>query len=226
MARPAKLLVADADASVREVIRIACAEAGWLCDTVASGIEALKRLRREKYLLVILEAELPEIDGLMVCRQLRKTSRAPVVFVSTRYREEDRLAGFAAGGNDYLQKPFYPRELVARAASLIELSSGAAAKATAAVQAGQVRIDQESHAVFVGGRRVAVSPREFDLLLFFAQNPNQAFSRDQLLDLVWGPEFTGGDRTVDTHVKSLRSKLRPFQTMVETLWGYGYKFVP
>lgn len=226
MAKPAKLLAADADASVREVVRIACAEAGWPCDTAPGGIEALKQLRREKYRLVILEAELPEIDGLVVCRQLRKTSRSPVIFVSAKSAEADRLAGFAAGGNDYLQKPFYPRELVARAASLMELCGGAPAKAPAAVQAGPVRIDLEARAVFVDGRRVQMAPKEFDLLLFFAQNPNQAFSRNQLLDLVWGPDFMGGDRTVDTHVKGLRGKLRPFQTMVETLWGYGYKFVP
>jgi len=217
------LLVADADATVRDVIRLSIAAEGWVCDCAQDGIAALKRLRRSEYQLVILEAELPEIDGMVVCRHLRKSADVPVIFISRHANEENRLAGFEAGGNDYILKPFYPRELVARIRNLLALF-GHSAHAPNVVQAGAISLDLGSHQASVGGAEVKLTPKEFDLLLFFLRNQRQAFSRDTLLEMVWGQDFFGSDRTVDTHIKSLRGKIYPCQDSIQTVWGYGYKF--
>lgn len=218
-----KLLVADADATVRDIIRLSVGAEGWLCDFAQDGISALKRLRRCEYQLVILEAELPEIGGCVVCRHLRKSLNIPVVFISRNGNEANRLAGFEAGGNDYVLKPFYPRELVARIRNLLVIF-GNNARAPSVVKAGEISLDLGSHQVSVNGTDVKLTPKEFDLLLFFLRNQRQAFSRDALLEMVWGQDFLGSDRTVDTHIKSLRGKIYPCQDSIQTVWGYGYKF--
>ncbi|MGI6238221.1 MAG: response regulator transcription factor [Christensenellales bacterium] len=223
--RETKLLAADADATVREIIRLSAGEAGWQCDGAADGIAALKRLRRSEYHLVILEAELPEIDGFVVCRHLRKSANMPVMFISRDGSEKGRLEGFAVGGNDYVLKPFYPRELIARAKNLLEIW-GYHMRADDVLRAGELALDTASRRVSVQGNEVKLTPKEYDLLQFFMRNQRQVFSRDALLEMVWGQDFFGSDRTVDTHVKSLRGKIHPVQHFIQTVWGYGYKFEP
>lgn len=217
------ILAADADPSVREILRYCAAENGWQMDEAANGVEAVKLLRRSSYHMHILEMELPVIDGLMVCEHF--CSRAPVIFISRKTAEEDRLAAFAAGGNDFVPKPFYPRELVARVKSLLSLT-GQAAQPPSMLQIGELQIDQNSQEVLVTGRRVRLTPREYNLLLFLCKNPGKAYSRETLLNMVWGYQFDGTDRTVDTHVKSLREKIKPCQNLIVTIYGYGYKFMP
>ncbi len=173
--------------------------------------------------MILLEDALPEISGDLVCTQIRKSTRTPVIFLSKRTSEEARLAGFAAGGNDFVLKPFFPRELVARIRSFFSLY-GAACVGQHVLTAGRLSIDTQSHIALLDGRPLALAPREYDLLLFLCRNPNKAFSRDALLDLVWGQDFVGTERTVDTHVKSLRGKLHPYHNYIATIWGYGYKF--
>jgi len=218
-----KLLAADADPAIREIIRLCTKAEGWLCDNAQDGISALKQLRRNEYHLVILEAELPEISGYIVCRHLRKSACMPVIFISRHSNETNRLAGFEAGGNDYIIKPFYPRELVARIKNLLDIW-GHTAHASNIINAGDISLNLGSHQAAVSGSEVKLTPKEFDLLLFFMRNQRQAFSRDSLLQLVWGQDFFGTDRTVDTHVKSLRGKILPCQNSIQTVWGYGYKF--
>lgn len=223
MDQDTKLLAADADPKVREIIRLCAKAEGWLCDEAQDGISALKQLRRNEYHLVILEAELPEVNGYIVCRHLRKSANMPVVFISRDSNETNRLAGFEAGGNDYVIKPFYPRELVARIKNLLTIW-GHNALASNIIRAGEISLNLGSHQAAVNGNEVKLTPKEFDLLLFFLRNQRQAFSRDSLLQLVWGQDFFGTDRTVDTHVKSLRGKILPCQNSIQTVWGYGYKF--
>ena len=218
-----KLLVADADPTVREIISLCAKAEGWLLDCAPDGLSALKRLRRSEYHLVILEAELPEVDGYIVCRHLRKTATVPVIFISRHGNETNRLAGFEAGGNDYVLKPFYPRELVARIKNFLSIW-GHDARAANVIRAGEISLDINSRQTTVSGGEVKLTPKEFELLLFFMRNQRQAFSRDSLLELVWGQDFFGSDRTVDTHVKSLRGKILPCQNSIQTVWGYGYKF--
>lgn len=223
MAREIRLLICEADVSIREVIRLSAAEQGWQCDCVGDGITAMKLIRRNNYHLAVLDAELPELDGHVICRQLKKKSLIPVIFISKKGREENRLAGFEAGGNDYVVKPFFPRELVARIKNLLELAHGST-QVEELVEAGKIRIETSSRQVLLAGKHIRFSPKEYDLLLFFCINEGQAFSRAQLLDLVWGTDFDGTDRTVDTHVKSLRNKIKPYQSYIETVWGHGYRF--
>ena len=223
MAKQIQILVADADISVREVIRLAATEQGWVCHTAGDGIVALKLIRRNIYHLAVLDMELPEIEGKVVCHHLRKAPGTPVIMMSKDGKEANRLAGFAAGGNDFVVKPFYPRELVARIKNLIELC-GTATQSCEVVEIGKITIEVASRAAYVGGSRLTLAPKQYDLLLFFCKNPNQAFSRSRLLDMVWGMDFEGADRTVDSNIKGLRSKLKPYQGYIETVWGYGYKF--
>ncbi|MDR1472634.1 MAG: response regulator transcription factor [Synergistaceae bacterium] len=217
-----RLMIADMDSSVRDIIRYSVRDEGWACDEAKDGIALLKLLRRREYNLIVLEAELPEISGDMVCKQIRKSSRVPVIFLGRGASEEERLNCFAAGGNDFVQKPFFPREMLARMKSFLSLSGAAATKKM--LNSGSLRIETYSHSVFIEGREIKLTPREYDLLLFFCRNPNKAFSREEILDLVWGKHFFGTDRTVDTHVKSLRSKIRPYHVYISTIWGYGYKY--
>lgn len=225
MAKIVRLLVADADASIREIIRLSAMEEGWHCDEAGDGLTALKMAHRGLYQLAVLDVDLPEVDGKILCRHIRRNMKAPVILLGMRGAESDRLAAFDAGGNDYLIKPFYPRELIARARSLMALSERID-PATQKVTCGALLIDPEAREAWVNGRTLQLAPKEYELLLFLCQNPNQAFTRDALLDLVWGPDFFGTDRTVDTHIKMLRNKLRPYDTLLETVWGYGYRLNP
>jgi two-component system response regulator ResD len=217
-----RILAADGDLSVREIIRLAAGEQRWACDEAADGVAALKLLRRGSYHVAALDAELPDIDGVFICRHLRKTVQTPVIILSRNGAEQSRLAAFEAGGNDYVLKPFYPRELVARIRSLLALT-GHGTNAARGIDAGKLRVDTQSRTASLEGRSLQLTPKEYELLLFFCRHPFHAFSRDTLLDEVWGQDFFGSDRTVDTHVKSLRCKLQPYG-YIETVWGFGYKF--
>ncbi len=220
-----KILLADADLSVRSIIKVSAIAEGLSCDECPDGISALKRMRHTHYDLVILDTVLPDLDGKIVCRYFRKSSEAPVIFIGRDAKEEERLSVFSAGGNDFLQKPFYPRELMARIKNLLKLSMRYQ-QPLKPLTAGGIEIDTHAHNASVLGRTLQLTPREYELLRFFCQNPHQAFSRDALLSLVWSHEFAGTDRTVDTHVKSLRNKIDPLQNYIQTIWGYGYKFEP
>ena len=218
-----KLLIADADPSIRAIVRRCAEDEKWLLDEAKDGIEAVKLLRRKKYHLIILEVELPVIDGFMICENLKHNPDVLVIFISKKSSENDRLAAFEAGGNDYIIKPFYPRELVARIKNLLKLT-GIVSMANQFLYSGKLKIDLYSQEVYADGKRIKLTPREYNLLLFFCRNPNKAFSRSMLSDLVWGRQFDGTDRTVDTHIKSLREKIKPCHNYITTIWGYGYKY--
>lgn len=222
MSREIRVLAADSDGAVREIIKHITSMEGWFCDLAGSGIDALKRLRRNDYELLIIDAELRDIDGYIVCRHFRKSSQAPVILTSRQSGENERLEAFHSGANDFVIKPFYPQELVARAHNLIKLCG--LLDLPKSLSVGAIRIDLAFHSAFVDGRKISLSPKEYDLLLFFCRNPRQAFSRNMLLEQVWGIDYIGSDRTVDTHIKSLRRKLRPYDVCLQTVWGYGYKF--
>jgi DNA-binding response OmpR family regulator len=216
-----KLLVADADASVREIITYCAREQNWLADHAEDGVKAIKMLRHNHYKIIILEMELPVINGLMVCEQ--SLSSAPVIFMSRKSSEDALVDAFESGGNDFIIKPFYPRELVVRAKNLLRLT-GAYTNNSADICAGALKINLNNRNVFADGRPIKLTPREYDLLLFFLRNQNRCLTRELLLNMVWGRQFDGTDRTVDTHVRSLRGKIQPHQAYIATIWGYGYMF--
>jgi len=220
-----RLLVVDGDKSVRRIIREKVVGEGYACDEAADGIAAIKLFRRYDYNLILLETELPQLDGRNVCRQVRKVSDVPIIIVTARTSETDRLEGFDLGADDYVLKPFSPCELMARIKVFLRRSRGGGKAVPQKVSFSGLFIDTVSRSVYVDDRLIQLTPKEYDLLFFLSQNPNKAFSRDNMLNEVWGYDFAGSDRTVDTHIKTLRENIKPYDVFIMTVWGFGYKFV-
>jgi DNA-binding response OmpR family regulator len=215
------LLVED-EPSVGELVRGYLARDGWIVIWVRSGEEALAELDRHSIRIVILDIGLPGIDGFAVCREMRVRSRVPILMLTARDEEADRVVGLEVGADDYLTKPFSPRELVARMKAILRRSEPQPDRDL--IELGDVMLNRETHDVTISGRPVELTAKEFDLLAFFLSNPGAVLSRDVLLDRVWGVSYPGGTRTVDVHVAQLRRKLgRP--GMIRTLRGSGYKAV-
>jgi DNA-binding response OmpR family regulator len=215
------LLVED-EPSVGELVRGYLARDGWLVVWVRSGEDALAELTRHPVRIVILDIGLPGMDGFAVCREMRSRSRVPILMLTARDEEADRVVGLEVGADDYLTKPFSPRELVARMKAILRRSEPQLDRDVIAL--GDVSLNRETHDVTIGGRYVELTAKEFDLLAFFLSNPGAVLSRDVLLDRVWGVSYPGGTRTVDVHVAQLRRKLgRP--ELIRTLRGSGYKAV-
>jgi DNA-binding response OmpR family regulator len=221
-----RILVVDDEAGIREIIKEYFAPEGFIVDQAADGVEALELLGKSKYVLVILDIMMPRMDGWTVCREIRKTSQVPVIMLSARGEEYDKLFGFELGVDDYMVKPFSPRELLARGKAVIRRSQSAGSTTAAInkVKFDGLEINFDSRNVTVNGRPVSLTPKEYELLSFFAQNPGRVFSRQQLLNEVWGYDFYGDVRTVDTHIKMLRESLGEYRGFIVTVWGTGYKF--
>jgi DNA-binding response OmpR family regulator len=220
-----RLLIADKDETARNQVKRLAESAGYAYDIAIDGIMAIKLFRRCDYHLIVLDTDLPVLDGWNVCRQLRKMSDVPVIFVSALTGEHDKLLAFDSGADDYLCKPFSSSELLARIKVFLYRTRGAKNGGQTKIACNGLVVDTGSHTVYVNDRVVKLTPKEYDLLFFLSQNPNKAFSRDMLLNEVWGYEFAGSDRTVDTHIKMLRDNIKPYDTCLATVWGFGYKFV-
>ena len=221
----ARILLVDDDARIRQIVREYAQAEEWDFTEAANGAEALKALEGGGYSLAVLDVMLPGPSGWDILKQLRQTSDIPVIMLTARSEEYDRLLGFELGADDYLGKPFSPRELIARIKALLKRSGAAAPAGRKLVYAG-LALDLDAHRVTVDGDIAALTPKEYDLLAFFATRPDKAFTREQLLNHVWGYDFFGDGRTVDTHVRSLRDKLGPYRSMIATVWGTGYRFEP
>jgi DNA-binding response OmpR family regulator len=215
------LLVED-EPSVGELVRGYLARDGWTVIWVRSGEEALVELDRHPTRIVILDVGLPGIDGFTVCREIRSRSRVPILMLTARDEEPDRVVGLEVGADDYVTKPFSPRELVARMKAILRRSEPQVDYDL--LELGDISLNRGTHDVTIGGRSVELTAKEFDLLAYFLANPGAVLSRDVLLDRVWGVSYPGGTRTVDVHVAQLRRKLgRP--ELIRTLRGSGYKAV-
>jgi DNA-binding response OmpR family regulator len=215
------LLVED-EPSVGELVRGYLARDGWMVIWVRSGEEALVELDRHPVRIVILDVGLPGIDGFTVCREMRSRSRVPILMLTARDEEPDRVVGLEVGADDYVTKPFSPRELVARMKAILRRSEPQ--PELDLLELGDVSLNRETHDVKIAGEPVELTAKEFDLLAYFLANPGAVLSRDVLLDRVWGVSYPGGTRTVDVHVAQLRRKLgRP--ELIRTLRGSGYKAV-
>ncbi len=216
------LLVED-EPSVGELVRGYLMRDGYRVVWVRSGEEALVELDRHRVRIVILDIGLPGKDGFDVCRDMRARSNVPILMLTARDEEPDRIVGLEVGADDYLTKPFSPRELVARMKAILRRSEPQAGNERT-VSLGDVVLDRESHDVTVASEPVELTAKEFDLLAYFMANPGVVVSRDLLLERVWGQEYPGGTRTVDVHVAQLRRKLdRP--DLIRTLRGTGYKAI-
>lgn len=218
-----RILLVDDEARLRDMLKAYIAHEGYEIVEAADGREALELFQSQDFSLVILDVMLPQVDGWTVCREMRRTSDVPIIMLTARGEEYDRLFGFELGVDDYMVKPFSPKELLARMKAIIRRSEQGNEPLERLVMQG-VEIELSSRTVAVEGRELALTPREYDLLSFFAKNQNQVFTREQLLNSVWGYEFAGDSRTVDTHVKMLREQLGDYRRFLVTVWGVGYKF--
>ena len=218
-----RILLADDDARIRSIVREYAQAEDWAFEEAGDGQEALRLFAAGSFSLVVLDVMMPNLDGWATLKQIRKTSDVPVILLTARNEEYDRLLGFELGVDDYIGKPFSPRELVARMKALLK-RSGAKSVATELYVYGGLRVDCSARLAQADGVELSLTPKEFDLLAFFVSRPDVAFTRDQLLNHVWGYDFFGDARTVDTHVKSLREKLGAYRDFIVTVWGTGYRF--
>ncbi len=218
-----RILLADDDPRIRSIVREYAQAEDWVFEEAGDGEEALRLFAAGSFSLVVLDVMMPRSDGWGTLKQIRKTSTVPVILLTARNEEYDRLLGFELGVDDYIGKPFSPRELIARMKALIK-RAGVAQDAGAVYAVDGLKVDTAARTAQIDGEPVALSPKEFDLLAFFVSRPEVAFTRDQLLNHVWGYDFFGDARTVDTHVKSLRDKLGAYREHIVTVWGTGYRF--
>jgi DNA-binding response OmpR family regulator len=220
------VLVVEDEQAIADLVRAYLSKDGFEVTWVRSGEDALQELSRHAVRLVVLDLGLPGIDGFDVCRRLRARTSVPILILSARDDEIDRVAGLEAGADDYVSKPFSPRELVARVKAILRrVPDAARGHAGGTLSVDDVELDHAAHAVTVDGEPVELTSREFELLAALLAHPNVALSRDRLLEAAWGGGFPGGTRTVDVHVAQLRRKLeRP--ALIETVRGVGYKVVP
>jgi DNA-binding response OmpR family regulator len=221
------ILVVDDEPKIVKTVRAYLENAGFRVATAENGQMALTVFRHERPALVVLDLGLPGLDGLDVARTIRRDSSVPIIMLTARVDETDKLIGLELGADDYVTKPFSPRELVARVRAVLRRAGAEREAAPPPVMAGDVMIDVERRQVRVGERQVELTPTEFDLLLVLARHPGRVFTRLELLDRVQGYAFEGYERTVDAHVKNLRHKLEPDPKQPQyllTVYGVGYRF--
>ena len=217
-----RILLVDDDPHIRSIVREYAQAEDWRFEEAENGQEALRRLEANEFALIVLDVMMPVLDGWATLKQVRKNSEIPVILLTARTEEYDKLLGFELGVDDYIGKPFSPRELIARMKALLKRT--AAATSSGRLSFGELDIDTDARRVKIAGKAVALTPKEYELLAFFAARPGKAFTRDQLLNQVWGYDYFGDARTVDTHIRSLREKLGPCRRFLTTVWGTGYRF--
>lgn len=218
------ILVVDDDAHLREVVRYALARESFTVLEAGDGAAALATIDRTSVDLVVLDVMMPGIDGLEVCRRIRAKGRTPIVFLSSRGEELDKILGLELGGDDYLAKPFSPRELVSRVKAVLRRAAAPAAPPAVTVEAGGVRLDPEAHRAWVGDVEIELTATEFRLLHGLMNRPGRAFTRDEIVQLAYGGVHHVAERTLDSHVRGIRAKLREAGVdPIETVHGIGYR---
>jgi two-component system, OmpR family, alkaline phosphatase synthesis response regulator PhoP len=226
MQKSETILVVDDEANIRDLARLYLEKGGYRVITANDGLEALAQVKRNPPVLIVLDLMLPELDGWEVCRRVRADSNVPILMLTARDDDIDKIVGLEMGADDYLTKPFNPRELVARVRAILRrMRPQSEPDATQKRELGNVIVDPASREVTVADKRIPLRTKEFDLLITLMDHVNIVLSRDQLLDLVWGYEFYGQTRTVDVHIAHLREKLSDSNVVIETVWGMGYKLL-
>jgi two-component system, OmpR family, alkaline phosphatase synthesis response regulator PhoP len=221
----ATVLIADDEPGIRDLVRLYLEKEGYRVSAVADGAAALAQMRRDPPDLLILDLMMPEMDGWEVCRRVRAESSIPILMLTARDQDIDKIVGLEMGADDYLTKPFNPREMVARVRAILRRAGGGKPSSDAIRRLGDVIIDPAAREITIGDQAVTLRAKEFDLLVTLIDHTNMVLSRDQLLNLVWGYDFHGQTRTVDVHVAQLRDKLDGSGLEIETVWGRGYKLV-
>lgn len=218
-----KLLIVDDEAKIRIVVKEYAEFEGFETDEASDGMEAVEKVRNNDYDIIIMDVMMPKLDGFSACKEIRKTKQIPIIMLSARGEEYDKLFGFELGIDDYVVKPFSPKELLARIRAVLARVSATRVQEEVVTYQGLV-INMTAREVTIDGERVQMTPKEYELLFYLVKNMNIALSREKLLEEVWGFDFYGDDRTVDTHIKMLRNSLGEYRNLIITLRGMGYKF--
>lgn len=220
-----RILIIEDENRIREMLKEYLENEGYEITEAADGAEGLDKFKSSEFDMIILDVMLPKVDGWSVCREVRRVSSIPIMMLTARGEEYDRLFGFELGVDDYIVKPFSPKELVARMKAVLRRSSGISKGNSADLfEYKELFVNIGARKVTIAGTNIDMTPKEFDLLSFFIKNMDRVFTREQLLDKVWGYEFGGDYRTIDTHVKMLRESLGEYRSLIVTAWGVGYKF--
>lgn len=218
-----KLLIVDDEAKIRIVVKEYAEFEGFETDEASDGMEAVEKVRNNDYDIIVMDIMMPKLDGFSACKEIRKTKQVPIIMLSARGEEYDKLFGFELGIDDYVVKPFSPKELLARIRAVLARSSAPKFAENIVTYQGLV-INMTAREVTIDGKKVQMTPKEYELLFYLVNNMNIALSREKLLEEVWGFDFYGDDRTVDTHIKMLRNSLGEYRNLIVTLRGMGYKF--
>lgn len=227
------ILVVDDEERIRRLLKMYLEREGFLIEEASDGAEALEKALEKDFDLLLLDLMMPEIDGIEVCRRLREKKSTPIIMLTAKGEEANRVTGFEVGTDDYIVKPFSPREVVLRVKALLRRASKTSylttdTSAKNVIVFPHLTIDHDAHRITADGKEVSLTPKEYELLYFLAKTPDKVYDREHLLKEVWQYEFFGDLRTVDTHIKRLREKLskisEPAAKMIVTVWGVGYKF--
>lgn len=220
-----KILVVDDEEHIREVIKEYAEFEGHEVSEACDGMQAVEMAKSSDYDIIIMDVMMPKLDGYSACKEIRKLKNTPVLMLSARGEEYDKLFGFELGVDDYVVKPFSPKEVMARINAIVKRNSAAVPEPAAeTLKFEGLEINFTSRDVFIDGVKANLTPKEYDLLFFLVRNKNIALTRNRLLEEVWGYDFFGDDRTIDTHIKMLRNNLGPYRKFIVTLRGMGYKF--
>ena len=219
-----KLLVVDDEDKIREVIKEYAEFSGYEVTEAADGMSAIGLCKLNDYDLIIMDVMMPKLDGFSSVKEIKKIKDIPVIMLSARGEEYDKLFGFELGIDDYVVKPLSPKELMARVNAVLQRKSGSENNSAQVMKFDGLEVNFAARTITVDGERVNLTPKEYDLLFYLIQNKNIALSRDKLLSDIWGYDFFGDDRTIDTHIKNLRNNLGPYRNFIVTLRGVGYKF--
>ena len=221
----AKILIVDDEAKIREVIREYAEFNHYETGEAEDGMQAVNMCLNDHYDLVIMDIMMPKLDGYSACKEIRKDKDIPIIMLSARGEEYDKLFGFELGIDDYVVKPFSPKELMARVAAVLARRKASENQAPSAeLVSGGLVVNKNSRTVTIDGKRIDVTLKEYELLVYLMENKNIALSRDKLLQDIWGYDFFGDDRTIDTHIKKLRGRLGDYRDKIATVRGIGYKF--
>ncbi len=217
-----KILIVDDEEKIREVLKEYAKFEGYEVFEADDGFKAMEMAKKYDFSIIIMDIMMPKLDGFSAVKEIRKTSNVPVLMLSARSEEYDKLFGFELGIDDYVVKPFSPKEVMARINAIISRSNKNESQEF--FKFGGLMIDLDGREVYVDGVKINLTPKEYDLLVYLVANKNKAIKRETLLSEIWGYDFYGDDRTIDTHIKMLRNNLRKYREYIETIRGVGYKF--
>ncbi|NBK97474.1 MAG: response regulator transcription factor [Erysipelotrichia bacterium] len=218
----AKLLIVDDEENIREIIKKYALFEGYEIEEASDGMEAIRKARKEKFDLIIMDVMMPELDGFSACKEILKHQQVPIILLSAREEEYDKIHGFEIGIDDYVVKPFSPKELMMRVNAILKRTK--LEKKKDIFTYNGLEVNFTSRTVSIDQHRIEMSPKEYDLFFYLVRNKDIALTREQLISDVWGFDFYGDDRTLDTHIKLLRKRLGEYATTIVTLRGVGYRF--